>query len=233
MNRVLKLRQLATADAEFETKSRRYNAIRAALSDTSAIDQLQQAEQTSAAELKILRSTLRDRELELGTLQAKYKDVYQSLYSGAITLPKDLDNLHKESKSLEQRIGKLEEEVLSLMASVEEYEASHAVLAQETQEKLACQNTERAELLREGRELQPLLVELQKERQTLRTVVAPGDLKLYEELRAKKRDTPMAEMIDATCQVCRVSVPSHQASQVQTGDKVVLCIGCGRILYHA
>ena len=44
---------------------------------------------------------------------------------------------------------------------------------------------------------------------------------------------PMAKLIDGQCSGCFMSLPSATLLEIKTGEKMVVCDNCGRILYNA
>ncbi|MHB1356324.1 MAG: zinc ribbon domain-containing protein [Anaerolineae bacterium] len=231
MNRLQTLLALQLADQEWDEKGRRYQALRRLLADTSELEALREACLQIKHDLSASRTKLRNSELEMASLQAKQRDVHDSLYSGRVRLPKDLETLQKESQILQQRLHTMEDETLNLMALVEEYEAldnakSSALHAFEEQSA-----TEHQAQTIEYNELRARLKAVQELRERLRGNINRGDLALYDELRGKKNGIVLAPMAESSCQICRVLAPVRKAQSVVTEDEVITCEGCGRILY--
>jgi len=190
------LQHLQRIDQEWEAKARQYQAVSGQLGDPSGLEERRHAYQELADELAATHGSLRDAELELATLQEKARETEEILYSGRVTSPKELENLHKDLAVLRRRIGALEETALEAMTRVDELE------------------------------------ELREERARLREQLDPAVLRLYDELWAKKGGQPLSPLRDRVCQTCRVTQPSHKAQMVLSGNEVVTCEGCGRILYQ-
>ncbi len=233
MNRVQLLMNLQAVDYEWDDKGRRYQTVRTLLADASEHSKLSTHHEKIQQNLSTTRAKLRDSELELATLQIKYKEVTKSLYSGHVLNPRDLDNLQKESISLKSRLEHLENDTLALMSETEDLEEQR----KESEAALyAFENTwavEQVNLAQESNALRSRLHELQEQRDRLRGALGRADLTLYDELRAKKGGNAMAQMVANSCQTCHVSVPSRKAYLVEAGEDIVLCEGCGRILYVA
>jgi predicted nucleic acid-binding Zn-ribbon protein len=233
MNRLQMLLALQTVDQEWDDKGRRYQVLRKQLADSSELEGLQAACHHIKQELTTNRSKLRNLELEMASLQSKLREVQDSLYSGRVRLPKDLETLQKESQILKQRLHTMEDEILTLMSLVEEYEAKDIL---KTSALLAFQERsvgEREAQTTEYNDLRVRLKALQESREKLRGAIARGDLALYDELHGKKNGIALASMIESSCQICRVSAPVRKAQLVASGDEVITCEGCGRILYIA
>jgi predicted nucleic acid-binding Zn-ribbon protein len=225
--------RLSAVDQEWDEKRRAYLAVRQRLSDASALEARRKAQQDLEGTFVSKRSALRDGELELASLQVRVRNGEGDLYAGRILQPRELDNLRRDVEQLKQRIAHLEESVLSLMQDVDELGPQVA----EGQESLrlleAGMAAERERDTQLQLELGVRLQALQAERATLRSGIEPNALALYDELRKSRGGVPLAAQRDGQCQVCRVSVPVAKAQLVERGDEsVVLCVGCGRILYR-
>jgi len=233
MNRVQVLRALQDTDQEWDEKGRRYQLVRKLLTDTSELDRIRATWQQTQHDLARNRADLKNIELEMASLQAKQQEVQDGLYGGRIRNPKDLETLQKESAILKQRLSHLEDTALSLMSSVDELEQKErdeGTAFSEADHKAAA---DQISLNQEYAVLRARLQELLERREKLRGALVGTDLALYDDLRIKKSGTVLAPMLESSCQVCRVSVPSRKASLAVSGDEIVLCEGCGRILFSA
>lgn len=232
MKRIDSLRALQVVDLEWDSKARRYQTLRANLSDQSELASRRSQRQALQAELAAAKSSLRNAELELAGLQQKAHAVEKELYSGRNIAPKELDNQRRDSMQLKQRIGALEEHVLELMSQVEDLEARDRDMDAEllTYEREAA--ALREQQTEEYAQLRLRLKALQETRDRLRGTLGRADLALYDELRSKKSGTALAPLVDGVCQICHVTVPTSKVSLVEAGEQVATCEGCGRILYQ-
>ena len=233
MNRLQTLLALQAADQEWDEKGRRYQVLRRLLADQSELQALQEACRQIKQDLAASHVKLRNSELEMASLQSKQREVQDALYGGRVRVPKDLETLQKESQILQQRRNTMEEEILNLMALVEDYEAQDKTRASVLQAFQERSVTEHEAQSTEYSELRTRLKAVQELRDRLRGSINRGDLALYDELRGKKNGVVLAPMAESSCQICRVSVPVRKAQLAASGDEVITCEGCGRILYLA
>ena len=56
-------------------------------------------------------------------------------------------------------------------------------------------------------------------------------LPLYESLRRSKSGRAMALVERGTCQGCRLSLTTQETQRARSGQQIVQCSSCGRILY--
>lgn len=231
MTLIDRLRQLQDLDQEWDDKARRYQATRDRLADQSEFEERQKAQQDLGEQLRLQRAHLRDMELELSSVQTKGEQVERDLYSGRVTAPRELDGLRKDSEYLKRRISELEDQVLDLMTEFDDLETA-ASKGQASLDTFSAEwASEREALAILYRELHARLHELKIAREASRGELDRATLALYEELRRLKKGAVLSPAVDGVCQTCRVSQPSQKVEQIQSGERVVTCFGCDRILY--
>ena len=213
--------ELQMLDQERDEKAQLFQAIRRRLSDQSTLSARQEEQRLREARLSSTRVQLRDLELEIANLQSKFRQVEESLYAGRIRAPKELENLGQV----------LEDQALALMTAVDELEvqAKEGAEALRTFEAQWRQDDQAS--LKQGRELKARLEWLQARREYLRAQVGRAELALYDELRARKAGIALATVKNGICQLCRVSAPVAKIEAAASGESVVTCEGCGRILH--
>jgi len=223
--------QLQEADLEWDVKGRRYQALKKQLQDRTPLESRQEAQGADEKTLAERRAELKNAELETASLQTKRESVVQDLYSGRITSAKELDNLRLESENLAARIEALEERVLELMVAVEDL----TLKVGEGEEALAAFQAEYASEQRSGlqeyKTLRARLQAIQSLRQELESQLPSNVLALYHELRRSKGGHALSKSKDRLCQACHVRVPTNKARLLAARETVVVCDGCGRILY--
>ncbi len=156
----------------------------------------------------------------------------QRLDSGAVTSPKDLENLQHEIASLARRQSALEDVVLEVM----ERRESAQERAVELTERVASvqEKTDDAVARRDA-----VYGELDAERDSVtkdRGIIAaalPADLlKLYEKLREQQGGIGAAKLYQRRCEGCRLELNITELNDVRSAaaDTVLRCENCRRIL---
>ncbi|MGW3041860.1 zinc ribbon domain-containing protein [Kitasatospora sp. NPDC001159] len=156
----------------------------------------------------------------------------QRLDSGAITSPKDLENLQHEIGSLAKRQGDLEEVVLEIM----ERQESAQTRVEELSARLEHSTVVLAEA--EGRrdaafaEIDGEADKVKRDRETVAAVIPADLLKLYAKLRETQGGVGAARLYQRRCEGCRTefSITELNAIKAEPADKVVRCENCSRIL---
>ncbi|MGW7446663.1 zinc ribbon domain-containing protein [Kitasatospora sp. NPDC054795] len=156
----------------------------------------------------------------------------QRLDSGAITSPKDLENLQHEIGSLAKRQGDLEEVVLEIM---ERQESANTRV-----EELSARLEHSTIVLKEaeGRrdasfaEIDGEADKVKRDRETVAAVIPADLLKVYAKLRETQGGVGAARLYQRRCEGCRTefSITELNAIKAEPADKVVRCENCSRIL---
>lgn len=234
MELIQALCRLAEVDDEWDAKTHRFQELRNRLSDDAPLRAKRASQKSLEERLAAMRAKLHDLELEIEGLQAHEKQVEQALYGGAITSPRELENLRRDAEYLKKRIGRLEEEALNLMEQLDDLTAKVAQGAADLEAFEQQWDKETRIAQEEYVALRTRLEELQAERARLRSLIPRRELALYDELRRSKGGKPLAPMQGRVCLMCHVSVPSYKATIVEdSADAIATCEGCGRILYLA
>ena len=223
--------QLQDADQEWDKKAKLYQSVRQRLSDQSELEAERKAQRDRVQELSSTRGTLRDAELELAALQEKADRIEKDLYGGRITSSRELENLRQDGEHIQRRLSEIEDRVLIGMTKVDDLEAATTQGEKKLQAFEMQWAKERELLVDQYKKLRARLQQLQKSREQLRGRLGRAELALYDELRAKKGGIALSPAKDGVCQLCHVKLPSYKSELMETGETVVTCDGCGRILY--
>ncbi|MEV7191426.1 C4-type zinc ribbon domain-containing protein [Streptomyces sp. NPDC093510] len=156
----------------------------------------------------------------------------QRLDSGAVTSPKDLENLQKEISSLAKRQGDLEDVVLEVM---ERREAAQERVTELTERVSSVQSKLDAATGRRDaafEELDGEAATVGKEREVVAGSVPADLLKLYDKLRVKEGGVGAAKLYQRRCEGCRLELNITEVNEVKAAspDTVLRCENCRRIL---
>jgi hypothetical protein len=169
---------------------------------------------------------------ELASIEAKIGEVDKRLYSGAVTVPRELQAMEADVASLKRHRADIEDNVLEAMqdreplddevASLEQQSAALQQEAEQLRQTIAAQTGDiDAELAKE------------LEARTAAAVAIPEDLlSQYERLRAKQDGIGAARLVGGRCGGCHLTLPATELDRLrhEEPDTVVLCDQCGRIL---
>ncbi|MGI8808366.1 MAG: zinc ribbon domain-containing protein [Acidimicrobiales bacterium] len=169
---------------------------------------------------------------ELALLESKVSELDAKLYSGAVTVPRELQAMQTEGEAMRQRRAALEDEVLEAMGARETLD-----------EQVSELESRRADLDREGERLRAAVAEGQADvdRQLADELAAreasaaaiPADVaELYERLRARLGGVVAAPLVNARCGGCHLALPATELDRLrkEPAETLVRCEQCERIL---
>lgn len=156
----------------------------------------------------------------------------QRLDSGAVTSPKDLENLQHEIASLAKRQNDLEDVVLEVM---ERRESAQERVAELTERVGSVQGKSDDATARRDAALEEIdneIAAVTKQRETVAASVPAPLLNLYEKLRGQHDGVGAAKLHARTCQGCRQELAITELNEVRAAapDAVLRCENCRRIL---
>lgn len=156
----------------------------------------------------------------------------QRLDSGAVTSPKDLENLQREIVSLAKRQGDLEDVVLEIM---ERRESAQERVSELTGRVSAVQAklddaTARRDAAQE--QIDGEVASVTKEREVAGGSVPADLMKLYEKLRVQQGGVGAARLYQRRCEGCQLELNITEVNEVKAAspDTVLRCENCRRIL---
>lgn len=230
MNQAQALYQLQTIDLRIGEHKARLVEIERLLGEDTRVSAAEQTMHQAEAALAALRVRGRNLELELKDIASKSAATEETLYSGRITNPKELQDLQEEVASLKRRHSKLEDSLLEVMI---ESETAQQRLEQATNELARiCTETDaaRERLIAERTRLEQALEPLRQQRAEILRQIDAGSLELYKRLYSSKHGQVVSPLEEGACRVCGVSQTSATVQLVRQGHELVRCNNCGRIL---
>jgi predicted nucleic acid-binding Zn-ribbon protein len=169
---------------------------------------------------------------EAATYETKAAEIEKRLYSGNVTIPKELQAMQSEVDQFRRLRDGLEDRELELM---EVRESVDAELAGTTARDAALQarlaELDAAASAAES-EIDAALAKALSERDALRDGIPDAVLTTYEDRRKKAGGIGIAKVIGLVCQGCRLHVPSGSVDDLrhQPPDTLGFCDNCGAIL---
>jgi predicted nucleic acid-binding Zn-ribbon protein len=169
---------------------------------------------------------------ELASVEAKIAELDRRLYSGAVTIPRELQAMQAERESLRARRSSLEDGVLEAMGEREPLD-----------EEVAGLEGRRRELDAEGSRLRAAVAEAEAaidkelaaetEARAAAAASIPDDLRtLYEQLRPRLDGVAAAPLVNGRCGGCHLALPATEVDRLrrEPPDALVRCDQCERIL---
>ncbi|MGH9278830.1 MAG: zinc ribbon domain-containing protein [Acidimicrobiales bacterium] len=171
---------------------------------------------------------------EVATIEAKITEIEGRMYSGAVTVPRELQAMQAEIESMKRRCSALEDDILEAMTEREPLDAD-----------VARQEATRRHLDDEGARLRGAVAEAQATldaelaleaaaRDAAAGKVPAALATLYEQLRAKLGGVGAARLVNGRCTGCHLTLPATELDRIrkEPPDTLVRCDQCSRILVH-
>ena len=231
MSAALGLYRLQQVDSQMDQIHARLNAIRETLENNEELRAANVALSKAEARHKDASSSLKQSEAEVEKQRIKIEQNEANLYSGNVQNPKELQDLQMDVASLKKHLGTLEERELEVMIQVEEAEKvlqSANEKTEQTRTRLKEQNTD---LTNESEALNKDLQRLESERSAVISDIDEGSIKVYDQLRQKKRGVAVTSISENSCDACGSTVISSQQQGARSNSQLFYCSTCGRILY--
>ncbi|KDN85738.1 zinc ribbon domain-containing protein [Kitasatospora cheerisanensis] len=156
----------------------------------------------------------------------------QRMDSGAVTSPKDLENLQHENASLAKRQGDLEDVVLEVMERLESAQTRVTELTARLEHSAVV--VAEAEGRRDAKfaEIDAEAEKVRRDREAVANVIPADLMKAYLRLREQQGGVGAARLYQRRCEGCRTefSITEFNAIKAEPADKVLRCENCGRIL---
>ncbi len=232
LRELYELQQLDLIRAE---KQKTLDAVRAELADESDLRQARVRVANVQVQYTSQNALRRDAQLAVEQIEAREEVVQNRLYGGAVTNPRELEAFQEEQAMLSRQKSEAEDLLLERMVATEELQEV-LTSSQETLAALEERRSQRVpDLRRQGRALSDELQELNRRRDEILPQFPSQILSTYETLLAS-RDGRAVSRVEASrgmdvCEACRVALPRSDTQRLRTGESLVQCNNCRRILY--
>ncbi|RKE18866.1 zinc ribbon domain-containing protein [Streptomyces sp. TLI_171] len=171
-------------------------------------------------------------EADVEQVRARAARNQQRMDSGAVTSPKDLENLQHENASLAKRQGDLEDVVLEVMERLESAQTRVTELTARLEHSSVVVAEAEARRDAQFAELDAEAEKVRRDREVIAGIIPADLMKVYQRLREQQGGVGAARLYQRRCEGCRTefSITEFNAIKAEPADKVLRCENCGRIL---
>ncbi len=188
-----------------------------------AVRRLKQRLLEAEVEHRLASAELADHQEKQKKYQAQLRNVQSSREYSAVL--NEMDGVEKQIRATEDRVLTLEEE---LETSREDLKKREENLPRETQEH--------EEKIKDWRAAQRAINEELKSAQAeianLEVRIRPRELAEFRRLLEKKGGLAVARVVNNSCSACHVKVRPAAMQSLKTGNEIIYCDSCRRILYY-
>jgi predicted nucleic acid-binding Zn-ribbon protein len=231
VTRISNLFRLQALDSHVDSLQARLAEIEIALSRHPELDQALAAESEARLRSESARQAVRQAEEETRRQQQKLKETEQSLYGGAVGNPKELQELQEETLSLRKYLAVLEDRQLQSMIQLEEIEKAAAGAQARCRELAEVRSKDEQRLSAERAALQSSLDTVRVQQEAAVSEISTEDLERYSALRRLKHGVAVVRLEGGSCSACGVAPSSARMDSARSGQEIIPCGNCGRILY--
>jgi predicted nucleic acid-binding Zn-ribbon protein len=166
----------------------------------------------------------------------KAREVEKTLYSGAVSSPRELQALQADLEQLQRHQRTLEDRELELMEQQETLDAEVGGLEATVAAALSVADAARAALAAQEAEIDAEIAVEASARQSATEGLDPALLADYDRCREHAGGVGAARLVGQTCQGCRLTIPRTEVERIKregAAAGVAHCDNCGAILVPA
>jgi len=195
------------------------------------LNNLREKQQLIEAKIKSLEKELNRRTMDFKSHEEKKGSLREELYSGKAKA-KELSNLQKRLEATELELSNVEEDVLRLSEELEMLRQSVGSIHRDVEDIENQLGVLQANLEVELQGLRAEMEEVKKIHSQVLKKIDKKTLDLYNRKFKQHSVTTVAKVLGGLCTGCNVHLPRYLIAEVKTGDSLVGCENCGRILYY-
>ena len=204
--------------------------IEARLGETDELIEARDAVEDAEAAAQRLRRRQKELDTQMQDLDAKIAPIQKRLYDGSVRNPKELTDMQKELDHFKRERGKLDDQGLELLDSIERSTRAAADAHEELKQIEAAWQADQILMQAEKEKAEAEYASLEVQRAKHTENMDKSSLGLYESLRTQKQGRAVARVERGTCQGCRLTLPTHLVQRLRVGGLLIQCPTCERIL---
>lgn len=232
MSEISDLLALQETDLALDKTLARLAEIDESLGETEELVAAREAVAAKSAIVHDLKAQQKDAEIVVDDIKTKAADIEKKLYAGTVKDPKELQNLDAELKSFRELAKRREDELLAILERVDAEETELRELQSNLDTIEGEWNSNRERMTAEKTALEPEADALKGTRETQAVEVDRRMLSLYDLLRKRRGGVAVAGIERGMCQGCRISLPMSVLQRARSGNTIVQCVSCERILLN-
>ena len=231
MSNVRRLYELHEIDLSISDDKKAIVRIEGRLQDDHVVIDAKSKFEQEEKKLPDLRKKEKQMGWDIEELSGKIDEVDKQLYGGSVKNPKDLASLNEEFGHFKQRKSAMEDGLLDLMGELEKQQGAYDNVKSEFEKVQSRWQEDKGHLVEDKDRLTAEIAELEEKRKDAASQLEISDLNVYERLRKTKGGEAIAKVEQGMCKGCRINLPTHTLQKARTGQELVYCTNCGRILY--
>ena len=231
MSRPQNLYRLQQIDITIDQADIRIKEIETLLSDNANLRKASALASRAEKNLLAARKEQHSAETKVKDQRIKIEQVENTLYSGTIRNPKELQDMQNEVAALKRFLETLEERQLEAMLVVDDYKEQFDEAQKILQKYQAHAEKQQTGLTLEHEQIMSKRAASLEQRQQVLNAITQDDLLVYNRLRKTRAGVAVAKVEDRACKACGSTLTASLNQAARSPSQVVFCDSCGRILY--
>jgi len=231
MNQSSHLYRMQNIDSQLDKITVRLSAITTELANNHEVQEAENALKESFTKQEKSGQQLKNIDEISRSIRIKVEMNEASMYGGNVHNPKELQNLQNENASLKRRLAANEDEQLEAMLLQDEAIAQLRQAEKNLAVAKANAISQQSGLVGEQTKLQSEQARLSTEREGISRSILPENIKIYQNLREKKRGIAVSRIEDSTCNICGFNLRPAVIQEAKSSQQMAFCPSCGRVLF--
>ena len=210
--------------------TKRIKAITAQMEEDEALREAEAQFDAAAADHEEAVKQVADMGREIAALVEKRQAAEAQLYGGAVTNPKELQDMQMEVESLGRRKTVLDDELARLQSLRDQRRESLDDAEAALDDVRQAREAENRELLAEKEKLTAQVSDMLARRKAAITDIPADIFSTYNRMRSAKSNRPISAMNENACTICGIEQNHTVIIAINRGEELVYCQHCGRIL---
>ena len=232
MNLSLSLFRLQTLFTRRAIIRRRLEQIETILNEDETIKSADRAQQAASKSFELSQKRQSDHQTLMDERRLKKDLTHAQLFGGKVRSPKELQELELEEKNLTELLARMEDEMITQMASSDQAKADLEAALASRQSAINQKATDSSLLIGERSRLQEELGSLSVQLKSLAKEIPSDVFNEFQDLLRVKKGRAVAEVFDGSCQACGMDLTPADLQLVKSSPKPIRCKNCGRMLFY-
>lgn len=188
-------------------------------------------QENRTSEIKTFRKALDKREGDLKDIEAKVQKLEVQL--NTVKTNKEYAAIQHEILGLKADKSKVEDEIIKMMEQTESQQREVKELAKRVSDAMAAVQGRKKSIEDAIADADARIEQARQERADLAGRIPPSFLAPYERLLTRAGGRAIVAARNYICDGCKMTLTANTVALLMSGDKLINCHSCGRILYLA
>ncbi len=182
-------------------------------------------------ELSNIKLAYKDKEMDLGKKEEEVRKLQSRLFQ--VKTNKEYSAIQEEIKNLKEEISNLEGLLLEELERIDEKEEELKKVKEEAEIEISQLLKEKKDVEERIQVLKSEYTKLMEERENYARRVPPDTYQMYQRIMEHRKGKVLCKVgKDGVCSGCYRALSPQVINELMQGQKLILCEGCGGILFY-